>query len=176
MNVLEVLRRLDAYPKTLEEFSQKTICGAAVTLVSSIVMIWLLVFEFYAYLTPTITEELFVDTTRSHKLKINLELVIPSISCNCEYLRWYEYCLAHFDPHNFVSELNLSDLSLDAMDSAGDQHLHIDHNIYKRRVDLDGNPIDEAKKEDIATSTKKLENVRTFANFIESKNRLRGTI
>lgn len=76
----------------------------------------------------------------------------------------------------FVYELNLSDLSLDAMDSAGDQHLHIDHNIYKRRVDLDGNPIDEAKKEDIATSTKKLENVRTFANFIESKNRLRGTI
>lgn len=45
------------------------------------------------------------------------------------------------------------------MDSAGDQHLHIDHNIYKRRVDLNGNPIEEAKKENIATSTKKLENV-----------------
>lgn len=43
------------------------------------------------------------------------------------------------------------------MDSAGDQHLHIDHNIYKRRVDLSGNPIEEAKKEDIATSTKKLQ-------------------
>lgn len=84
MNVLETLRRLDAYPKTLEEFSQKTICGAAVTLISSIIMIWLLVFEFYAYLTPNISEELFVDTTRSHKLKINLELFIPSISCNCK--------------------------------------------------------------------------------------------
>lgn len=45
------------------------------------------------------------------------------------------------------------------MDSAGDQHLHIDHNIYKRRVDLNGNPIEEAKKENITTSTKKLENV-----------------
>lgn len=44
------------------------------------------------------------------------------------------------------------------MDSAGDQHLHIDHNIYKRRVDLNGNPIEEAKKEEIVTSTKKLEN------------------
>lgn len=84
MNVFEVLRRLDAYPKTLEEFSQKTICGAAVTVISSIIMIWLLVFEFYAYLTPTISEELFVDTTRSHKLKINLELYIPKISCNCK--------------------------------------------------------------------------------------------
>lgn len=46
------------------------------------------------------------------------------------------------------------------MDSAGDQHLHIDHNIYKRRVDLHGNPIEEAKKEDIsAPSTKKPETV-----------------
>lgn len=45
------------------------------------------------------------------------------------------------------------------MDSAGDQHLHIDNNIYKRRVDLNGNPIEEAKKENITTSTKKLENV-----------------
>lgn len=52
-----------------------------------------------------------------------------------------------------------TDLSLDAMDSAGDQHLHIDHNIYKRRVDLHGNPIEEAKKEEIATSTKKLDKV-----------------
>lgn len=47
------------------------------------------------------------------------------------------------------------DLSLDAMDSAGDQHLHIDHNIYKRRVDLNGNPIEEAKKEEIVSSTTK---------------------
>lgn len=45
------------------------------------------------------------------------------------------------------------DLSLDAMDSAGDQHLHIEHNIYKRRVDLHGNPIEEGKKEDISVST-----------------------
>lgn len=86
MNVLEVLRRLDAYPKTLEEFSQKTIGGAAVTLISSIIMIWLLISEFYIYLTPNISEELFVDTTRSNLLKINLELYIPTISCNCKHL------------------------------------------------------------------------------------------
>lgn len=58
-----------------------------------------------------------------------------------------------------------TDLSLDAMDSAGDQHLHIDHNIYKRRVDLHGNPIEEAKKEDISVpSTKKPETVCVHHN------------
>lgn len=81
---LDVLRRLDAYPKTLEEFNQKTICGATVTIVSTIIMVWLLIHELYAYMEPNMTEDLFVDTTRSHKLKINLDMVIPSISCDCE--------------------------------------------------------------------------------------------
>lgn len=44
------------------------------------------------------------------------------------------------------------------MDSAGDQHLHIDHNIFKRRVDLNGDPIDEAVKEMIVTPTVKKDN------------------
>lgn len=38
------------------------------------------------------------------------------------------------------------------MDSSGDQHLHIEHDVFKRRMDLQGNPIEEPKKEDIATS------------------------
>lgn len=38
-------------------------------------------------------------------------------------------------------------LSLDAMDSAGEHHLHIDHNIYKRRLDLLGQPLEEPQKE-----------------------------
>lgn len=41
------------------------------------------------------------------------------------------------------------------MDSAGDQHLQIDHDIFKRRIGLDGKPIDEAIKEDITMTTSK---------------------
>lgn len=56
------------------------------------------------------------------------------------------------------------------MDSAGDQHLHIDHNIYKRRVDLQGNPIEEAKKEEMQIpSTKKPETVRHQILQIKTK-------
>lgn len=39
------------------------------------------------------------------------------------------------------------------MDSSGEQHLQMDHNIHKRRLDLDGNPIEEPKKEEIAVSS-----------------------
>lgn len=50
--------------------------------------------------------------------------------------------------------LLLSVLALDAMDSSGEQHLQIDHNIYKRRLDLEGKPIEEPKKEDIIIRSK----------------------
>ncbi|XP_037042799.1 endoplasmic reticulum-Golgi intermediate compartment protein 3 [Bradysia coprophila] len=133
MTIFDRLRKFDAYPKTLEEYRDKTIGGAAVTVTSAVLMVLLLLTELNNYLQPTISEDLFVDTTRSHKLNINLDLTIPRISCNY--------------------------LSLDAMDSAGDQHLHIDHNIYKRRLDLEGNQIEEAKKEEILTSSTTKENV-----------------
>ena len=90
-----MLRRLDAYPKTLEEFSQKTIGGAAVTLITSIIMVWLVVSEFHLYLTPNVSEELFVDTTRSHKLQINLEVFVPTVSCDCEYFEGTFGCNNH---------------------------------------------------------------------------------
>lgn len=58
-------------------------------------MTFLVISELNTYLTPQITEELFVDTTRGQKLKIHLDIVIPQISC--------------------------SYLSIDAMDSTGEQ-------------------------------------------------------
>lgn len=50
------------------------------------------------------------------------------------------------------------------MDTSGEQHLHIDHNIYKRRLNLEGEPIEDPKKEDIMTTTKKAE-VCNFVNL-----------
>lgn len=37
------------------------------------------------YLTPTLSEELFVDTSRGSKLRINLDIIVPAISCDREY-------------------------------------------------------------------------------------------
>lgn len=40
------------------------------------------------------------------------------------------------------------DLALDAVDSSGETHLQVDHNIYKRRLNLNGQPIGEPEKSD----------------------------
>ncbi|KAI4465592.1 endoplasmic reticulum-golgi intermediate compartment protein [Holotrichia oblita] len=82
------------------------------------------------YLTPNITEELFVDTSRSPNIKINLDIVVSRVSCDF--------------------------LALDAMDSSGEQHLQLDHYIYKRRLGLDGIPLEEAVKVDITSKDKEV--------------------
>ncbi|XP_047515609.1 endoplasmic reticulum-Golgi intermediate compartment protein 3 [Pieris napi] len=126
-HILNRFKQFDAYAKTLEDFRVKTASGAFITILGGTVMILLIISELHTYMSPNISEELFVDTSRGHKIRINFDIIVPRISCNY--------------------------LVLDAMDSSGEQHLQIDHNIFKRRLDLDGNPIEEAKKEEIMTST-----------------------
>jgi hypothetical protein len=122
-SALEVLKKFDAYPKTLEDFRIKTFSGGTITVISSIVMILLFTSEIKDYLTPGIEEQLFVDTSKTNKLKINVDFVFPRVSCDY--------------------------LSLDAQDVSGAQHIDIEHNVYKRRLDLDGAPIAEPVKHEI---------------------------
>ncbi|CAG9814118.1 unnamed protein product [Phaedon cochleariae] len=126
--VLKKLRRFDAYPKTLEDVRIQTYGGGAITIISFMIMGLLFWSELVNYMTPNITEELFVDTSRSPNIQINLDFIIPKISCDF--------------------------LALDAMDSSGEQHLEINHNIYKRRLDLEGKPIEAPKKENITVKIK----------------------
>ena len=52
MSVLDVLKKFDAYPKTLEDFRIKTLGGGTITLLSAIVMLFLFVSETQDYLSP----------------------------------------------------------------------------------------------------------------------------
>ena len=48
---------------------------------AAVTMSLLFISELYDYMTPRVNEDLFVDTTRGSKLKINLDLVFPYIPC-----------------------------------------------------------------------------------------------
>lgn len=56
-----------------------------VSVISITIMGILIILEISAYMTPKVTEELFVDTTRNNKLNINLDLIIPQLACKCRY-------------------------------------------------------------------------------------------
>lgn len=57
------------------------------------------------------------------------------------------------------------------MDTSGEQHLHIEHNIFKRRLDLAGNPIEDPKKEEsklIHTGCNKKGDVATHFQIVHN--------
>ena len=68
MGFLDAIKKFDAYPKTLEDFRIKTLGGGTITVVASVVMIMLFASEIQDYLTPSLDEQLFVDTTRGSKI------------------------------------------------------------------------------------------------------------
>jgi len=38
------------------------------------------------YLDDSPTEELLIDTSRNERLQINVDIIIPKISCDCMYI------------------------------------------------------------------------------------------
>ena len=102
-SVWAALKRFDAYAKPMDDFRIRTRSGGILTVASGLVMIFLFASEFRDYLQPAQKEELFVDTSRTGKLKINVDIVFSRISCDF--------------------------LGIDAMDISGEQHIDIGKQI-----------------------------------------------
>jgi len=113
--VVETLRSLDAYPKTLDDFKERTSSGATVSIISCSVILLLFISELRSYFTPVTTDHLYVDTTRSQRIRINVNITFPNMPC--------------------------SGLNLVAMDVAGEQQIDVVNNIVKTRWSLDGHKL-----------------------------------
>jgi hypothetical protein len=50
------------------------------------------------------------------------------------------------------------------MDTSGESHIDIVHNIYKRRLDLEGQPIEDPQREQGLGETKKILNATKAAS------------
>ena len=127
-NLLSKLRKLDVYPKLQEDYKVQTSSGATVSIVSGIIMALLFFSELGAFLTPTTTDHIVVDTLVGERLQINLNITFFHLSC--------------------------LEANLDAMDVAGEQQLNLDHTIVKRRIDSNGQPLGEDFVDDINNKTK----------------------
>ena len=122
-------KSLDLFAKTHDDLSEKTSSGATVSVVSVAVILLLVISEFRAYLTPTVVDHLYVDTTRTERIKINLNITFPSMPC--------------------------SGLNVVAMDVAGEQQIDVVSNIVKNRLSLDGKKLGREIDDD--TARRKLE-------------------
>ena len=117
MQLLDRLKRFDAYPKTLEEVQVRTTSGATISIVSMVIIFVLVVSEFSAYISTGTHHELYVDTTVGEQLQINFDVTFPRLAC--------------------------AYVSVDLMDVSGNHELDVDHNIFKKRLSSDGIPVGE---------------------------------
>jgi len=59
-------------------------------MVSAVIMFALFVSELNYYLTKDVQQELFVDTSRGQKLKINVDVTFMKVGCMCKQLHFNE--------------------------------------------------------------------------------------
>lgn len=83
---MQSLRRLDVFPKFDSKFEQdareKTIFGAAFSVVSVILIICLVIGEFRYFLTVSTKHELFVDPVVGGDMLIELNVSFPQVPCD----------------------------------------------------------------------------------------------
>ncbi|KAI8062499.1 endoplasmic reticulum vesicle transporter-domain-containing protein [Gongronella butleri] len=120
-------RQFDAYAKTLDDFRVKTTTGATVTVLSALVIFYLVLSEFWAYTTPHWQPSLVVDKSRKEKLNIHFNVTFHHMPCHM--------------------------LSLDVMDDAGSHLTGLSHNVFKVRLDPQGNEIDKNKEYELGDKT-----------------------
>ncbi|CAG8516152.1 1194_t:CDS:2 [Paraglomus occultum] len=137
-SLLSRLQNLDAYAKTLDDFRVKTYYGAALTILSAFIILYLLLSEFADYRTPEMRTELIVDKGRKAKLTINVNITFPKIPC---YL-----------------------LSVDVLDAAGEVHNDLAHEIQKTRLDPSGAFIETETAKELGDSTKDFEKLVSKEN------------
>ena len=99
------LQKLDIFEKVQQEDTIQTGHGGIQTLLTYIVMLVLFISEFSAYMTTTTTEHVKVDPSAGGRLRINLNITFAALNCR--------------------------EVSLVAMDVAGEHQLGIDHTIHK---------------------------------------------
>ncbi|GAQ85978.1 hypothetical protein KFL_002630210 [Klebsormidium nitens] len=111
---IAALSRIDAYPRAESHLTQRTISGAAISIMGISLMVLLFVNELQFYMTPYTENEMTVDVKGREKLPIHINITFPSLPCSV--------------------------LSLDALDMSGKHEVDISNNIWKARLDSQGRP------------------------------------
>ncbi|KMZ73781.1 putative Endoplasmic reticulum-Golgi intermediate compartment protein,putative [Zostera marina] len=116
MDFFNKLKNLDAYPKINEDFYSRTLSGGVITVVSTVIMLFLFISEIRLFLYHSTETKLIVDTSRGEMLLVNFDITFQSLPCSV--------------------------VSVDTVDVTGEQHSDIRHDITKTRMDRFGTVIE----------------------------------
>jgi len=111
------LKKYDLYIKPHQDFQIRTAYGGIVTILAIISTISLFLLELNVYLTPEITSDMRVDTSKKSDLPISLDITFPKAPCDA--------------------------LSFSYIDVAGRSAVNLEHTMMKQMLDSRGEPINE---------------------------------
>jgi len=137
---MESLRKLDAFPKALDDFRVRTRSGAIVSLAALAMMVLLFISELKYFLRLETVDHLFVNTeSNSTSVMVSFDLSFPIIPCDL--------------------------LSIDAVDDMGLAQPMLSSEIYKHKIDKEGKKIGDAKPHAVGNSIRTEEEVKALAKL-----------
>lgn len=113
--VIASLKHLDVYNKVHEDFVQKSQAGGAVTIVTSFLVVLLFWAELTEFFRIEVDHSISVDTRLKQKLRIGLNVTFPHLRCD--------------------------EVSVDTVDSAGDNQINLQGGLEKFNLDPNGQVI-----------------------------------
>jgi hypothetical protein len=110
--------RFDVFPKTLGDFTERTLGGGAISLLCMLAACVLFMTEWASFRSMRTVDRLVVDTSAdgSGRMLLNVDIYLPSLPCG-----------------EFV---------MDVTDDSGLQQLQVTRTLHKLRMDRHGVPID----------------------------------
>jgi len=111
---LESLKNFDVYNKVHDDYMQKTKSGGIVTVITSLILAVLFWTELNEFFTTEIIDSISVDTRINQKLSIGLNITFPHLRCD--------------------------EISVDTVDSSGDNQVNVHGSIEKIALDSQGLP------------------------------------
>jgi len=115
MSLKERLKKVDAHSSVSKEFRVYTVQGAVLSVVTVLLILYLVVSEVYFNFQVTLQERVHVNATSSRGLEMEFDISLPDVPC--------------------------SKLEIDASDPTGQsQSLHLDkeHHVWKHRIRMGG--------------------------------------
>ena len=125
---MPLLTRLDFFPKTYDELSERTLSGAVISIACTFFIVWAAAHELQQCMAVETHDRLLPQMSAEHGgvLSINLDLVFPSLPC--------------------------SEVTLELTDSSGKEQLHFSHDpdntLTKLRMSTDGSALGMPAKMD----------------------------
>lgn len=106
------LKHFDVYAKVHDDYMKRSQSGGVVTIVTAVILAVLFYNELQTYLTVEIVDHILVDTTINQKLPIGLNMTFPHLRCD--------------------------EVSVDTVDSTGDNQVDIHGDLSKINLDKQG--------------------------------------